>query len=123
MKIGILRTEDGHDGERSVYVVDPTTTRGLVLYGHGLWDLVKVHDLPSIQGAEQIENYLIEKHFLPITIPDAEFNQLYTKAKSNKSPLFRAMKDFEPSEAPTLKELVEENREAFIRRVAHIVDL
>ena len=62
--------------------------------------------------------YFINGSFLPINIPDEEFNKLYDQAKSNPFPLFKGQ--FEPSKTPTLREIVEESKLAYTERLAHL---
>lgn len=115
MKVGYKRVED-HE-ERGVHVMDAGSARGLFLHYHTEWDWVRVLDAPNITSASQMEEYLVNGEYCPVDIPDAEFNGLYEKAKSRGLPLFREMGDFDPSEFPSIRELIEESGADYLKRV------
>ena len=116
MQVSYRRT-DKPDESVIVHVVDGATKRGLRLQSHGSWSVVSAQDLGEKVAQHQVGEFFIDHEYVPVTVPDAEFDKLYRKARAH-SALLRS--DFDPSEAPTLQKLVEETRSAYAERLAHL---
>jgi len=119
MKVGVKRVDEHED--RYAHVVDPVTARGLLLHYYTNWDWVRIQDMPNITTPKQMVDHLAKGRYIPMDVPDEEFNVLYDKSKSCGLPLFREGGDFDPAETPTLREMIEEDRLNHLHRVASIL--
>lgn len=100
MRLGIKRAEEHED--RYAHVVDPRTAKGLLLHYYARWDWVRIQDVPNITTPQQMGDHLVNGQYIPMAVPDEEFNKLYNRSESRGLPLFKEMDDFDPSETPTL---------------------
>jgi len=115
MKVGIRRREY-HDG-RTAHVVDPRTRRGFILnYAAGEWDMVRIQNL-SVADRLQTANFLADNEYIPMEVPDEEFNSLYDTSKL-RGFLTSNAGGLDPSKTPNLRDIIEENQVAYMERVA-----
>jgi len=118
MRLGTKR-EESHE-HRYVHIIDPPTSRGLLLYCDReivSWKWVKIQDVEGVNGQEAMLNYLANNGYVPREVPDQEFNGLYEKLSFHRFPMFRDMEDFEPSETPTIQEIVEQSCYEYARNI------
>ncbi len=111
MRVAVRREEE--HGERAVHIFDTLTGRGLVLGFHGRWDSVNRQDAPEIQRREAMIEYLVQNRYFPRDVSETEFNRMYERVSSNGGlPLVRGLPaiDFDPSETPSLRTIIEETR-------------
>lgn len=118
MQVSFRRT-DKPDESVMVHVVDGATKRGLRLQSHGSsWVVISRQDLGEKVEQEQVGEYLMNHEYVPVTVSDQEFNKFYERV-STSSPLLRS--DFDPAQAPTLRELVEESMADYAERLVHVL--
>ncbi len=118
MRLGIKR-EEGHE-HRYVHIIDPSTFRGLLSYYDkevGSWDWVRTQNVEGVVGQEAMLDFLANNGYIPREVPDQEFRGLYEKLYSRKLPMFREMDDFEPSEMPTIRDIVEQSSKDYVLNV------
>ena len=119
MKVGIRRREY-HD-VRTAHVVDSRTRRGFILnYAADEWDMVRIQNLP-VGDRLQTTKFLADNLYIPMEIPDEEFNSLYDTSKL-RGFLSRNVGGLDPSKTPNLRDIIEENQVAYMERVAKIME-
>jgi len=108
--------------QRSVYIVDPETLRGLILRGtdfvdHAKWEYVGIGDAVSYPKGNP--EFLAKDGYVPMELPGDEFNKLYNHVQARTSDGFRErlIDDFSPTDTPHITELVEQSIQNYILRV------